>query len=306
MYVLRRNELRVFKSICDGAKSTANLVETLGVSAISVYRAVESLSSKKMIKARRTGKRLLLAPSSHSHSKALAAYLEGSRRPIEPLIGSRLLVLLSVSSNPKRLDRVAEETRLTSESVRRIVWNLKGFGAVNQEKRVISTPQSDTALLRFLQDFSRGACAAVLETIAPTGTVLWSEGLEFIFSARALVEARGVRETGITAMSRRGLRFVSDTRYYHCAYWNPRLRTEDIALHQILVDPSSTRNISYGILFLMKEGHRPTYLVKQGEAVGAGELARQIAGYLRGEVVDNPHFPSISDMAELRAQYGVS
>lgn len=305
MYVLNRNELRVFKAICEGARSTADLVHTLGISTISVYRAVGSLASSKLVGTRRLGKSIEVSPSAHGHSKALAAYLEGSRRPIDPLIGSRLLVLLSVSSNPKAMERVAEEVGLSSESVRRIVWDLRGFGAVNQERRTISVPNSDTMLTRFLQDFSKGSCAAVLESIAPTGSVLWSEGLEFIFSSRTPVDALCAAETGITAMSKRGLRFMSDTKYYHYAYWRPRLRNEDIALHQILVDPSSTRNISYGLLLLMKEGYSPAYLSKQGDALGAPALARQITLFLSGRDVDSPHFPSKADMTELLEQYGV-
>jgi predicted transcriptional regulator len=306
MYVLNRNELRVFESISKGVRTTADLAKALGLSAISVYRAVELLSSSKMIEARRTGKRLRLSLSAHGHSKALAAYLEGGGRPIDPLVGSRFLVLISVSSNPKSLDRVTEEVGLRRGSVRRIVWALKDYGAISQDKRTISIPQSDTTLLRFLQDFSKGACTAILESIAPMGTVLWSEGLEFLFSTRTPVKVRGVSETGITAMSRRGLRFISDTRYYHYAYIGKRLRKEDIALHQILIDPSSTRNISYSLLLLMKEGYDPTYLAKQGDALAARVLADQIARYLSGGDVDNPYFPTRSDMAELRAQYGVS
>ena len=306
MYAFNRNELRVFKAICEGAESTADLAHALGISTISVYRAVSSLSHSKLVEIRRTGKRIQLSISPHGHSKALCAYLEGSRRPIEPIIGSRLLVLLSVSSNPKALERVAEEVRLSSESVRRIVWALKGFGAISQEKRVIAVPESDTLLTRFSLDFSKGACEAMLESISPTGTVLWNEGLQFIFSVRSPVKARGVSETGITAMSKTGLRFMSDTRYYHYAYWRPRLRREDKALHQILVDPSSTRNISYGLLFLKKEGHNSAYLARLGDSLGARELTDQIVDFLRGGTVENPHFPSKADMAELSAQYGVS
>ena len=305
MYALNRNELRTFKAICEGATSTASLADTLDISTISVYRTVNSLSSSKLVEVKRTGKRIQLSLSPHGHSKALSAYLEGGRRPIDPLIGSRLLVLLSVSSNPKVLERVAEEVRLSNESVRRIVWALRGFGAISQEKMTISIPPSDTTLARFLQDFSKGACAAMLESIAPSGTVLWSEGLEFLFSSRTPANARCVAETGITAMSKRGLRFMSDARYYHYAYWRPRLRREDIALHHVLVDPSSTRNISYALLFLMKEGFSPAYLARLGDALGARALAGQIASFLSGGTVDSPHFPSRADMAELCTEYGV-
>lgn len=305
MYVLTKNELSVFRTICNGHRSVADLKGATGMSSISIYRIAQSLSSKKIITVRRDGKRNLLFPSSHGHSKALAAYLEGSRRPIEPLIGSRLLVLLSVSSNPKDLDRIAEETKLTCESVRRLVWALKSFGAVRQDKRRSSVPQTDMTLVRFLQDFSKGSCAATLEDIVSTGAVLWSEGLEFIFAARGLADAPGVRETGITAMSRRGLQFISDTRYYHYAYWRPKPKPEDIALHNLLVDPNSTRSIAYSLLFLIKEGCNSKYFLRQGDAVGAGELSKQIVSYLSGETVENAHFPSRADLNDLRAQYGV-
>jgi predicted transcriptional regulator len=306
MYTVNRNELRIFRAICNGAKSTADLANALGISTLSVYRAAQKLSSSKIIDVTRTGKRLLLSPSPYSHSAALATYLRASERPIEPLIGSRLLVLLSVSSNPKSLKRVAKEVKLTSESVRKIVSMLKNFGAIFQEKRMISIPRSDIALVRFLQDYSRGACAAKLESFATSGTILWSEGIEFIFSSRTPVRTSDASETGITAMSKRGLQFISDSRYYHYAYWRPRLKREDIALHQILTDPNNTRSISYSLLFLMKEDYNPSYLAELGDSTGAGVLSRQVIEYLRGSPVENPHFPSRSDMARLRAQYGVS
>lgn len=306
MYALSRNELRAFKAVCEGLESASDIAEALDLSAISAYRAVESLSSSKLVQARREGKRVRVSPSPHGHAKALCTYIAGSRRQIEPLIGSRLLVLLSVSSHPKTLDRVAEEVRLSRESVRRIVWQLKGSGAITQDKGVISIPESDVTLARFLQDFSKGSSASMLESMAPAGTVLWSEGLEFIFSTRTPVEADEVNETGITAMSRRGLRFMSDMWYYHYAYWRPKLRKEEIALHQMLIEPNSTRNISYALLFLMKEGHNPARLIRTGEALGARTLADQIAEVLSGEAADDLHFPSRREMAELCTQYGVS
>lgn len=305
MYVMKKNELNMFRAICNGHMSMADLKGATGVSSISAYRIAQSLASKRLIVVRRDGKRSVISPSSHGHSKALAAYLEGNRRPVEPLVGSRLLVMLSVSNYPKDLGRIAKEVRLSSESVRRLAWVLKGYGAVNQERQMVSIPESDVSLVRFLKDFSKGACSAFLEDMTSTGSVLWSEGLEFIFAARGLDNAPYARETGITAMSRRGLEFMSDTRYYHYAYWRPRLRPEDIALHNILVDPYSARSMAYSLLFLMKEGYDQRYLLKQGAAVGIGELARQMMVYLDGEAVAGAHFPDRADLDQLRAQYGV-
>lgn len=305
MYILNKNELRVFKSVCDGHVSAAALIEDTGLSNISIYRIIQSLSSKKLVTSRRDGKINIIFISSHGHSKALATYLEGNSRAIEPLIGSRLLAMLSASSNQKTLGRIATETRLAPESVRRIVWALKGFAAVAQDGDVISIPQSDKILTRFLQDFSRGACAAVLDDITSAGRILWCEGLQFIFASRELKDTSGIRSTGVTAMSQRGLQFISDTKYYHYAYWRPSLKPEDIALHNILIDPSSSRGIAYSLLFLFKSGYRSGYLRRQGDAMGVGELSELMIKYLDGENVENLLFPSRSDMQELRIQYGV-
>lgn len=305
MYALNKNELRVFQCICDGQYSATELSEATGLSVISIYRIVQSLSSKKLATSQRRGKSKVIARSHHGHSRALATYLEGNLRPIESLIGSRLLVMLSVSSNPKTIERIARETRLAEESIRKIIWELKGFGSITQDGDMVSIPPSDRALTRFLREFSEGACAAVLEDIASSGAVLWSEGLQFIFAAREPCDAPGVRDTGVTAMSRHGLQFLSDTKYRYYAYWKPRLRPEDIALHNVLIDPNSSRGIAYSLLLLQKTGYRKTYLRLQGESMGAGELAEQMIRYLDGESVENPFFPTREDMNELLGQYEV-
>lgn len=305
MYTLRKNELRAFKSVCRGAKTSDQLERATGMSRISTYRTIQSLSSKKLLAVDREGKHLRLRPDPRGHSKALAAYLDGKDRPIAPLIGSRLLVLLSVSNRPKTLERIAKETWLGRESVRRVVWELKGFGAAVHEDGYVFIPQTDTALVRFLGDFSKGACEAVLESLSSTGTVLWSEGLQFVFSARRFEDTKGVSETGMTAMAKRGLPATSDKKHYHYAYWRPRLRTEDIALHNVLIDPCSTKGVSHSLLFLAKEGYNPEYLNEQGAAMGAGELVDKIVTYLGGEPVNDARFPSRSGMTRLFSQYGV-
>lgn len=305
MYTLNRNELRVFQSICDGRSSATELSEETSLSVISIYRIVQSLSSKKLVISQRRRKSNVITRSHHGHSRALATYLEGSLRSIESLIGSRLLVMLSVSGNPKAMERIARETRLAEESIRKIIWELKGFGSITQDGDMVSIPPSDRTLTRFLREFSEGACAAFLEDMNSAGAVLWSEGLQFIFATRAPCDAPGVRDTGITAMSRHGLQFLSDTKYGYYAYWRPSLRAEDIALHNVLIDANSPRGIAYSLLFLQKTGYRKTYLRRQGESMGAGKVVEQMIRYLDGETVENPFFPTREDMNELLEQYEV-
>lgn len=305
MFTLRKNELWTFKSICRGDETVPAIAKASGASTISTYRAVQSLSSKHLVKGERQGKRIRLTRSAYGHSMALAAFLEGKGRSIEPLIGSRLPVLLSVSSNPKGLDRVAHETWLSRESARRVIWELRGLGVAEQDRRRVGIPATDTALTRFLRDFSKGACEATLESLAPSGNVLWSEGLQFVFSASRFESTKGVSETGMTAMAKRGLAPTSYKKYYHYAYWRPRLRVEDIALHNILIDPCNPRGVSHSLMFLIKEGFDRERLTAEGGTVGEGTLAELMARYLEGNPVDDPRFPSRSGMTRLCTQYHV-
>jgi hypothetical protein len=115
----------------------------------------------------------------------------------------------------------------------------------------------------------------------------------------------GVQKTGISAMADHDLQFISRTKYYYYSYWQANLRTEDIAVQNLLISPKSTREISYSILLLQKNGFEPEYLLESARNVGISKQVRGIISFMSGKEVTDPFLPSRTDIEDLYRQYGV-
>lgn len=304
MFTFTKNELEIFRAVCLENKSVSDIVESTAPSSKTVYRLVETIEKDGLV--RKQGERgARFAPSTDLHAVALKKYVLSDGRPLDAIVGSRLLVLLSISNFPKGIKRIAKETKLKQETVRVLIWSLRTYGIVMQEGSKIKISPTDTFMIQFLQDFSRGANLKIMEEKTKVGAMLWSDGLEFIFSAPSLSDPVGVKKTGITAMAEYGLDFISETNYYYYAYWHPDLKVEDVAIHNLLIGPNSVRNISYSILLLKKTGYDRRYLTKEARCVGINKLVREVLDIAEGKEVANPFLPSKMDMESLYAQYGV-
>ena len=152
----------------------------------------------------------------------------------------------------KSIMQIAKETRLKQETVRVLVWNLKKFGLVTQQGSKISISPTDLLMKQFLQDFSRGMNLRIMQDKTKVGNMLWSAGLECIFSTSSLDDLTEIQKTGISAMADHGLQFISETKYCYYSYWHHELKAEDIAIHSLLMGPFGTRGISYSLLLLKK------------------------------------------------------
>ncbi len=217
---------------------------------------------------------------------------------------SRLLVMLSVSSRPKSLRRVSVETMLTPETVRKYARFLAEYGIAAMKSGNVSLALYDSLTRSFLQRYSRGVAGAILADASSHGIIRWNEDLQFVFSAPRGETVPDSVPTATTAMADYGLAFFSRDSFHHWAYWHPRLKAEDVAIHNILINPHSTRHISYALLLLAKAGFNQEYLLEEARSLGLKE-GPEILAYLRGEEVGNKFFPPRSEFAELRAQYKV-
>ena len=305
MITLTKHELEAFEAICLGRDSTKKMSGTTSFSSRTAYRLVRSLRQKGLLAEDRASEDRL-KPSSSLHSAALRRYVISRQHPLDAISGSKLLMLISVSSRAKSLERVAAETLLTKGTVRVLAWSLKNLGILTMDGDMIRIPRSNMPMTNFLRDFARGANMALVESKAKEGMVLWSEGLECIFSAAALIDPEGANRTAVSAFPDFGLQFIGYTTYYHLAHWRPRLRVEDLALHELLIDPQSTRGISYSLLLLRKEGYDPDYLAREAERLGVGDLAKDMITYLSGIEVDDPQLPKRSELEDLFREYGVT
>jgi hypothetical protein len=213
--------------------------------------------------------------------------------------------MLSISHVSKSMERIAMETRLKRDTVRVLAWSLKNYGIINQEGSNIRISPTDFFMTQFLQDFSKGVNLNIMEDKTPVGIMLWSGGLECVFSTPSLEDSSGIRKTGISAMANYGIRFVSETEYYHYSNWNSELKPEDIVIHNLLSNPFSSRVVSYSILLLKKTGFDKAYLLEESRYAGIGHPVREMIAIMSGKATKNRFMPSMADLEDLCSQYGV-
>ncbi|MCX6652444.1 MAG: hypothetical protein NT137_03710 [Methanomassiliicoccales archaeon] len=284
--------------------SVNDIVKSTSSSNKTVYRIAEALNKKKVVTSH--GDRgIQFLPSTDLHAAALKRYVLSNEHPLDAIIGSKLLVLLAISHFPKSVKRIAKETKLKQDTVRVLVWSLRNYGVVTQKESKIMISSTDVFMAQFLQDFSKGVNIKIVEMKTKFGILLWSGGLECIFSTPSLDDSTGIQKTCISAMANYGLQFVSETNYYYYSYWHPDLRTEDVAIHNLLIDPYSTRGISYSMLLLKKTGFDSKYLLREARSVGINKLVKEIIDFVSSRKTTNPFLPSRIDIDDLYRQYGV-
>ena len=304
MFTLTRHELEAFEAVCSGKDSIKKMTDGGDYSGRTAYRLVTSLRQKGLLFSGNTNEDGL-KPSSSLHSAALRRYVTSKRHPLDVITGSKLLILISISSSPKSLDTVAEETLLSRGTVRVLACSLRNSAVLTVEDDMMRIPRSNAFMTQFLQDFARGANMAMVQSKAREGTVLWSEGLECIFSAASTTVLEGMSKTAASAFHDYGIQLIGYTTYYHMAHWRPKLRAEDLALHQLLIDPQSTRGISYSLLLLRKVGFNRDYLTKEAKRLRVWDLVKEMIHCLSGLRVHNPLLPEMTELEELFREYGV-
>jgi hypothetical protein len=304
-YTLTRNQLEVFREICLGKETVSEIVGSSSRSSKTVYRITKALSEFGVIDGSE-GRGTRFSPSSGIHSAALKRYLLSKERSVDAIVGSKLLLLLSISQMPKSIERIAKETGLKRDTVRVLAWSLKNFGIVAQEGSKIAISETDLFMKQFLQDFSKGVNLSIMQGRTKVGILIWSGGLEFIFSTASLDNSTRVKKTGISAMARFGIQFISETIYYYYSNWNADLKPEDIAIHNLLTDRFNSRVVSYSILLIKKTGFDADYLLEGSRYAGIDRLVRDIINFVNGRPINNRYMPSIADMEDLMVQYGVN
>jgi hypothetical protein len=304
-YTLTRNQLEVFREICLGKETVSEILRSSSQSSKTVYRITEALLEFGII-TRSEGRGARFSPSDGIHSAALKRYLLSKEHPIDAIVGSKLLLLLSISQMPKSMERIAKETGLMRDTVRVLAWSLRNLGIVAQEGSKIAISETDLFMKQFLQDFSKGVNLSIMQGRTKVGILIWSGGLEFIFSTPSLDNSTRIRMTGISAMAMYGIQFISETNYYYYSNWNADLKPEDIAIHNLLTDRFNSRVIGYSILLIKKTGFDADYLLEESRYAGIDRLVKDIMNFVNGRPVKNRYMPSIADMEDLMVQYGVN
>lgn len=298
------NRLRIFSAICHGASTISTISRSTGLSEITVQRAIHQMGDLDLVLTHQE-RSMRIEPATSGHAVALRQFIMAENSSLDVIIGAKLLVLLSLLSAPKDIDRISRETRLKRETVRVLTWKLRTLGALSTEGTSMMVPPSYPALSRFLTGFSAGINDRAMKGLVKDGVMLWTGGLEFIFTSKTDPVPEGVRLTGPSAMATFGIELITGQRYYHCSYWDEEPGVEDIAIHNILLNPRSARGIGHSILLLKKAGYDKEQLLRTSAYAGIQDAVSAALDRMEGRPSNHPFIPNETELNELFRQYGL-
>ncbi len=258
----------------------------------------------------------------------------------EKILGGSSLPLLTTLAIPemaakgrqgKLKDMTIEQiilfSGLSRDTVYRTMDNLIMAGGVNRIGKCYRISNGIPELEEFIEQFAYNFASGVVNEITSEfesindnklkpiqTTIRFVAGGEIIFSIPYGFEVKmthPIIPTGLTAFIQDGLIFHTSVNYYHYSIGQRNLRKEDFALDHLLVDPTSVRNVSYVMLYLLKNKREIDwdYLIAIGSLFGLQEMVINIVDYLiklpLHEVEYAWPIPKIKEFIELCDLYGV-
>ncbi len=145
------------------------------------------------------------------------------------------------------------------------------------------------------------------QELSPGATIVWWGFQEFIIKAPVAKEIGGVHPTGPSKLGDYGVPLlVSRANYYLYSKRMERIDLYDVVVHTLLIEPKSTRYITYLLIVLAKKEVDEKSLVERAEDYGVAEAARALLNFLKTKgKVRGEHFPTWGEFREKALSYGV-
>jgi hypothetical protein len=303
-YMIGSSGIRALLAVAEGKNGIASISREARLSIPQAYAIAARLEKIGFLSIEKEGRAAKLSFSDSRHSQSFQKLAVSRELDLEKALrDSNLRILFSIMLVPKDKKRIAGETRLKEESVRKYARILLNAGILYEKSGKLGLSPTLPHLLEFLEDYSSLINGRIARSLCKNATVAWEHGLEAVVRV-PIGEKIDAQETAITAMSGRGIQIMTDYGYYFIPA-ERKLRTEDVALHTILIDRSSTRYVSYALLLLKKEGFERKYLLEKGTEYGIRSIAEDMAGFLSGKEIKSRPMPSREEFNGLCGLYGV-
>jgi hypothetical protein len=225
----------------------------------------------------------------------------------------------------RQLERFSGLSRVT---IHRTLNRGMAAAAIRKDGGNYRISESMTSLREFLKHFAFHAASERLKEISVTCgiekdllNILFVSGSEFIFSSprgSEIPEGNNVFPTGLTAFEHDGLEFMTNCNYYHFPGNRHSLGCEDHLVDMLLIDPLSSRNVLYSLLYLKKNFPvvDKDYLLSLGDITGLSDSLRDMLEFLSKEQAAERFpgtpmstaprkLPSYGEFKELSRLYGL-
>ncbi len=297
-------ELRTI-SILDTALSISELTEKIGATKGYISRTVASLKDKGFLEISKRGITKKVALSSNLHSARLKSILHNrSYMPLEELLqGSGIQVLAVLVWGSADFARLREESGVSEATLWRWIKRFKEHAMLMSRDDEYELPQDLKDIREFLEHYCSYFAVSTMKEISPAGNFIAAKGFEFLFSLRGEIMHKNIRSTGLTSISEEIPLMLAENYYFYSSRTPSR---EEIAVHAIVADPCSKRNLTYVIMYILKEKLDMALFLKIAKRYRVEDIAGSVLKLLNTwEQPEEPYMPDPAYVREKLKEYNI-
>ena len=305
--VLGSIELEVLATVERG-DTISDIAAKLDHSESYVSRAVTDLSEKGLVYTERDGRRKRVIPSD---AQAVEVYQDLVRQhshiDFPELLTGKSLEVLYHFDQPRTVSELAEQSDNYRNTVNRILKRLQHRGLMGTDDGQYRFNDEFDRLHEFAQELAHHLHRQRLESVAPSGTILWEDHDEFLAQTEMEIDAEDFHETGLARFASYDLQFLlTSHRYYIYSEDLESVSPADLCCHTLLID-DDTRHRSYCLLLLSHVDVDETILRVRADKYGLADTIDALLRYLdtNGDI-QNARLPEWSEFQELAADYEVT
>lgn len=305
-------QIKILRLLSAGEyKALKELASALKKSQSRISVALKGLEDLGFVATEKTGLAKKISLASNKHAVVFKTLL--SKHPnlkIEKyLSGSVIEVLLPIVDTRCSVSDIGKYSNYSERTVLRVVSRLQEIGAVLRENGLYSiNPQFDL-WKEFIKEFQAYLNAKLTYNISKSATLLWQSGKEFLIETKDYIKRENFHVTGYEKLGEFGVPLIlKDVRhYFHTPYKN-KIKIEDVCLHTLVLDPTSTRNILYVLLAVAKNQKKINwnYLRKESVKYNLKALPAELKEYLETKGrVKQKYFPTWPEFKEKAREYDI-
>jgi len=297
-------ELKII-SLLDTSLSTSELAERTGVTKGYISRAVASLTDKGFVETSKKGitKKVTLSVNLHA-SRLKTLLFRRSYMPFAELLqGSGLPIMAVLASGSADFTHLRDESNVSEATLWRWIKKFKEYALLMFKNNEYALSHDLSDLKEFLYYYCSYAAAFTLKEISPASNFIAAKGFEFIFSMETELVHENVKPSGLTAISEYIPLMLAENHYF---YSSRKLSLEEIAVHAIVIDPHSKRNLTYVILFILKTELDRDIFLKIAKRYRVEDIAKSVLKLLNTwQKPDEPFMPDPAYVKEKLKEYKI-
>ncbi len=282
---VRLNELQIEILQCLMKREYGTLKQIsleLDKSQSRISSVVGDLENKGLVDLEKRGLSKKISVTNSKHASVLKKLF--AMHPVDfenCLSGSALEVLQPITEDDLSRSEVSKRCGYSERTVSRVFGRMKERGMIVKEGDFYSINPRYAVLSEFISEFQSYLNVKRSRSFSPTSTMIWEKGKEFLIETRETNEEKHYFLTGYDRLADFGVPLITtESRYYFYTEMKDELVLEDVCLHTLITDSSSTRNLLYVLLAIGKNKVNWSYLKSESVRYGLEDTAAALKEYM--------------------------